>query len=121
MRKVILAVAVLLPLAIAARPSRAGVATAGSQSLSRSQSQSQSWCDANAGRPVFGAVLCAAVSEGLRVYIRGLPFEVVTIGADFVTLRPELSGERRRLLTIPFTAIRRLERPGRPGELILDQ
>jgi hypothetical protein len=119
MRKVILAVAVLLPLAIAARPSRAGVATAGSLSLS--QRQSQSWCDANAGRPVFGAVLCAAVSEGLRIYIRGLPFEVVTIGADFVTLRPELSGERRRLLTIPFTAIRRLERPGRSGELILDQ
>lgn len=117
MRKVILAVAVLLPIAIAARPSRAGVATAGSQS----PSQSQSWCDANAGRPVFGAVLCAAVSEGLRVYIRGLPFEIVTIGADFVTLRPQLSGERRRLLTIPFTAIRRLERPGRPGELILDQ
>jgi hypothetical protein len=115
MRKLLLAVAVIVPLAVTARPSPAGLASA------PSQSSSQSWCDANAGRPIFGAVLCAAVAEGVQVYIRGLPFEIVTIGADFVTLRPELSGERRRLLTIPYTAIRRLERTGRPRELILYQ
>lgn len=115
MRKLLLAVAVVVPLAVTARPSPAGIATRATQTTA------QNWCDANAGRPVFGAVLCAAVAEGVQVYIRGLPFEIVTIGADFVTLRPELSGERRRLLTIPYTAIRRLERTGRPRELILDQ
>lgn len=84
------------------------------------QQPGQAWCEANAGRPLFGNVLCAALADGDRVYIRGLPFEIVAVGADYVMLRPELSGERRRLLTIPFTAIRRLERPGRPRELILD-
>jgi hypothetical protein len=83
--------------------------------------QPRTWCEANAGRPVFGAVLCEAVGDGTRIYVRGFPFEVVAIGADYITLRPELSGERRRLLTIPFTAIRRLERTGRPREVILDQ
>jgi hypothetical protein len=115
MRKLILAVAVLVPLAVATRPSSGGTASAASQT------PSQSWCDANVGRPIFGAVLCAAVAEEVQLYVRGLPFEIVAVGADFVTLRPELSGERRRLLTIPFTAIRRLERTGRPREMILDQ
>jgi hypothetical protein len=115
MRKLLLAVATLVPLGVAVHPSPAGIASAATQGTA------QSWCAENAGRPIFGAVLCAAVAEGVQVYIRGLPFEIVTIGADFVTLRPELSGERRRLLTIPYTAIRRLERTGRPRELILDQ
>jgi hypothetical protein len=103
----------LVALALAARPYAASAGAPGSQTAS--------WCEANAGRPVLGAVLCAAVADDARIYIRGLPFEVVAIGADYVTVRPELSGERRRLLTIPFTAIRRLERTGRPRELILDQ
>ncbi len=113
MRKSLLAIVALFAVALAAHPSPARAKPF--------VTQSQTWCDANAGRHILGAVLCAAVADGARIYIRGLPFEVVAIGADFVTLRPELSGERRRLLTIPFTAIRRLERTGRPRELILDQ
>ncbi|MFN2565503.1 MAG: hypothetical protein ABR499_10915 [Gemmatimonadaceae bacterium] len=120
MRKWLVVVAALCTLAIAARPDPAR-ATAGAASGKTLSSQGQSWCDANAGTPVLGAVLCAAVADGARLYIRGLPFEVVAIGSDYVTVRPELAGERRRLLTIPYTAIRRLERTGRPRELILDQ
>jgi hypothetical protein len=114
MRKWLVAAAALGAAAVVATRPFAARATAAAQ-------PTQSWCDANARRPLFGAILCAALADGDRVYIRGLPFEIVTVGADYVTLRPELSGERRRLLAIPFTAIRRLERPGRPRELILDE
>jgi len=114
MRKSLVAVATLgaaaVVVAVSPFPARATMA----------RQPAQSWCDANAGRPFFGAILCAALADGDRVYVRGLPFEIVTVGADYVMLRPELSGERRRVLAIPFTAIRRLERPGRPRELILD-
>jgi hypothetical protein len=113
MRKRLLAIVALCAVVLAAHPLSERAATA--------SAQGQTWCEVNAGRPVLGAVLCAAVADGARIYIRGLPFEVVAIGADYVTLHPELSGERRRLLTIPYTAIRRLKRSGRPRELILDQ
>lgn len=114
-----IAAAFLCALALAARPVPA-VPTVPRSPAASSQTQGRTWCDANAGRPVFGAVLCEAVADEVRIYIRGLPFEVVAIGSDYLTVRPELSGERRRLLTIPYTAIRRLERTGRSRELILD-
>jgi hypothetical protein len=105
--------AFIVAVAVAARPLPVRASAAGQPT--------QSWCAANAAQPLFGAILCGALADGDRVYVRGLPFEIVGVGADYVLLRPELSGERRRLLAIPFTAIRRLERPGRPRELILDQ